>query len=80
MCSHHDDPSYLAYLEEMDAAERRAQARRMTEAPMRWGDPVDGGYFCEPCWFRGDATGAHSFEVPPCDPLPRGWRFAAAER
>lgn len=50
---------------------KRAEERRGKEAPMRWGqDMGESGYFCLPCWRRGDETGYHPHSDPPCDPVP----------
>jgi hypothetical protein len=65
------DPAYEAHLRELDADDRRAEERRGKDRPHEWGDLLPGGYFCAPCWDRGDLTGLHPYDVPPCDRVVR---------
>lgn len=78
-CSHYDGPpeqdaSYEAYRKSLEEDEQRAKERRNQTPPMNWGDSMSegDGYFCLPEWERGDLTGFHPHDVPPCDPNPRG--------
>jgi hypothetical protein len=62
-----------AYHLELEQDDRRARERRGKARPMSWGDPMTAeGYFCGPCWDRGDETGFHPHSDPPCDPIGRG--------
>lgn len=72
----HEDPAYLAYLEESEADHRRSGQRASQDPPMTWGTRMSrhgegAGYFCEPCWRNGDETGFHAYAIPPCDPISK---------
>jgi hypothetical protein len=65
-------PEELAYYAELDAQQERAQSRTLNAAPYPWGYELSPGhYFCTTCWLNGFEDGAHSHELPPCDPPPR---------
>lgn len=74
----HPSPcSYELYLQELDADAEREVERRRQPTPHAWGDRLsETHYFCEPCWQRGRITGAHSYEHPPCDPMPHEYWLA----
>jgi len=69
-----DEPTEaeLAYYAELEADQRRAQSRTLAGAPHEWGAAMGPThYFCTTCWLHGFETGAHRYDVPPCDPPPR---------
>jgi len=70
-CAKYPEPAYEAHLRELDADDRRAEERRGKDRLHEWGDLLPGGYFCAPCWDRGDPTGLHPYDVPPCDRVVR---------
>lgn len=73
--SPHSDSAYEAYFVDLEARADRAKERRNAQPPMVTGTPMteDGqsGYFCTSCWKRGDETGFHNHETPPCDSIRR---------
>lgn len=65
-------PEELAYYAELEADQRRAQSRTLSAAPHEWGEAMGPThYFCTTCWLAGYETGAHRYDMPPCDPPPR---------